>query len=95
MLKLIAKAISLTFESGDSSKIMGSFIEPTMASINGFNSSQAACDERLIKIYLISKVFQTVNQSCFVGCPPTKELIDLFLKIASKNNQTILRIYCC
>lgn len=94
MLKLISSAIALTFEVGDCSKINATFIEPMMAQISAYSSSQASCDDRLARLYVLSKVFQTIKQSCFVGCPPTKELIDLYGKIASKSNSAVLRVFC-
>ena len=51
-------------------------------------------EERLAKIYILSKVFETVKQSCFVGCPPTKELVDIFAKIGNKSNDSQSRIHC-
>lgn len=94
LLKLIAKCIALVFELGDCSKMQASFIEPMATQINAFSSSQASCSERLARLYLLSKVFQVIKQSCFVGCPPTKELIDLYAKIAVKSNGGVVRVFC-
>ena len=51
--------------------------------------------ENLKKMYLISKFFQKVKQSCFLGSPPSKELTDMFMKIGThKSAETNLRIQC-
>ena len=43
-------------------------------------------------MYILSKMFQTVKQSCFVGSPPTKEMIDAFIKVGNKSSDAILKV---
>lgn len=58
------------------------------------SSNSTTNEERYSKIYIVSKVFETVKQSCFLGSAPTKELFDMFTKLGSKSSDMQVRIAC-
>ena len=50
-------------------------------------------EERLGKLYVLSKMYSSVKQSCFCGSPPTKELIDTFAKIGNKSSDQTVKVH--
>ena len=51
-------------------------------------------EERVSKIYILSRWLRVTNQIHFSGNPPSKETIDLLQKIASKSSDNQVRQAC-
>ena len=83
LMRSIVKCICTIFENGDYNQLNGTFVTPMLQAIQESKGNQ---EERLAKIYILSKVFLTIKQSSFLGNPPTKELIEAFVKVGNKSN---------
>ena len=57
----MVKCIKVIYEIADFSKIGAQFTDPMLSAIN----TSQQLDERVYKIYVLTKVFQTINKSCF------------------------------
>ena len=86
----MVKCIKVIYEIADFSKIGTQFTDPMLSSIN----TSQQLDERVYKIYVLTKVFQTINKSCFSGSPPTKEILDALMKIGNKTSDAMVKIQC-
>ena len=94
-MKAIVDCLVALFEKGDYGKIMPNLVLPLCNQIQTLSTTGLGInEERLAKIYILSKFFQRVNQSVFIGSPPSKELLDLFMKLAMKSSDAHVRAHC-
>lgn len=94
-MKAVVDCLVAVFEKADYGKIMPTLVQPLCSQIQTLSTTgQGINEERLAKIYILSKFFQRVNQSVFVGSPPSKELLDLFIRLATKSSDAHVRAHC-